>query len=63
MKAVYLTDHAGPEGLMPGGMAQPRPDAGQVLVGVHALPLLPRSFHGFQPSRPAGYASRKMDDD
>ncbi len=47
MKAVYLTDHAGPEGLMPGGMAQPRPDAGQVLVGVHAAAFTPTEFSWF----------------
>jgi NADPH:quinone reductase-like Zn-dependent oxidoreductase len=47
MKAVYLTQKAGPESLIAGELPAPIPQAGEVLVRVHATAATPTEFEWY----------------
>ncbi|HVT74214.1 MAG TPA: NADP-dependent oxidoreductase [Lacunisphaera sp.] len=47
MQAMFLTRQAGPDALVWGDIAQPQPQAGEVLVRVHAAALTPPEFDWF----------------
>lgn len=47
MNAMFLTRQAGPDALVWGEIAQPQPQAGEVLVRVHAAALTPTEFEWF----------------
>ena len=47
MKAVYLTERTGPEGLTLGEVPSPQPGQGEVLVEVHATASTPTEFSWF----------------
>ena len=44
MRAAFLTEHTGPEGLIVGEMPRPRPLEGEVLIQVHATAVTPTEF-------------------
>ena len=47
MKAIYLTNPAGPESLVSGEIPRPVPAAGEVLVKVHATAVTPTEFQWY----------------
>jgi NADPH:quinone reductase-like Zn-dependent oxidoreductase len=47
MKAVFLSSKGGSESLVLGDVPQPRPEAGEVLVRVHATAVTPTEFEWF----------------
>jgi NADPH:quinone reductase-like Zn-dependent oxidoreductase len=47
MKAAYLTERAGPEGLAIGYLPQPRPGRDEVLVEVHSTAVTPSEFNWY----------------
>jgi len=44
MKAIYLSKKGGAESLISGEIQRPNPNAGQVLVKVHATAMMPTEF-------------------
>jgi NADPH:quinone reductase-like Zn-dependent oxidoreductase len=47
MKAIFLERKAGPEGLVPGEIPRPSPQAGEVLIKVHATTVMPSEFQWY----------------
>jgi len=47
MKAAYLNQRTGPEGLVVGELPRPQPDHGEVLVAVRATAVMPTEFAWF----------------
>jgi len=47
MKAIYLEKKGGPESLIQGNIPKPNPNAGEVLVKVHATAATPTEFQWF----------------
>ena len=57
MKAIYLNQKGGAESLMLGNLPQPQPQAGEVLVKVHATAVTPTEFQWYPTfSTPSGEA-------
>ena len=47
MKAAYLNERTGPEGVTFGDLPEPQPDKEQVSVKVHATAITPTEFSWF----------------
>lgn len=58
MKAVYLNQKAGPEGLVHDNLPQPQPNKGEVLVKVYATAVTPTEFQWYPTFHTASGKSR-----